>query len=875
MHLRLVAGRGGNGSLIVPDQASGDVSLATGMAQSEIRHVDVAEVGPDLVFITDSAGRIVHVNARWVEYTGADLAALQAQAYESPLGILHPGDLGLTMERWKRALETGETFETQYRLRSAQDGRYRWFLARAVPVRDESGALTNWAGTVTDIDRQIRAGDGSRFLSDAATVLSSSIEADKVLSDFAKSAVRQFSDCCLLVFLDGEICRLGAFAHRDPSFVPSVRPGTDIHPAQDGPILNVVRTKQPYLKSVVTDEDLRARAHDEEDLWELRRLGAHSFVAVPMIVVDRLIGVLCFISSDDSRPFENGDVEVATAAGRQLAVALENIRSFERFRLLARATDQLFSVADSSTKLHRLLGVMAEEVADWAAIYVLGAGRTIRLQDVVHRDPAKAQALAEARGQRVFNLHSEQLFYDTLMNHRSILRPRAGIERLRETLKPYLLPIFAQAVPQSMLTVPLFTSEDVYGALTVYAERRTFGEGDLELMQEIARRVALAFEHDESVERERRLTRTLQEVTLPAQLPNVPGAVVSTVYTPAATSDAQLGGDWYDIFALGKGRFLLSIGDVTGRGLQASAIMGKLRHSINVVAMYESDPARVLDAAETVLNQRYPDAIATTFIALYDVNDGSVVYANAGHPYPLLRMRHGGIEQLVADGLPIGLRRLDAPARARSRKLDDVEMLIFYTDGIVEATRDSTIGEARLQRAVESGALPFVRSSATLIASACLPPQAQDDAAILSVCFPKTTTWWFQADHARAAADARWAFVNQLRREGVDQEDVDIAEIIFGELVANVVRHAPGAIDIALEWSEGSAVLHVTDRGRGFSRTPRRQDDPLKETGRGLWLVEQFGGTIDIEPIEGFGTHVRVALPVRRTEPQERTLTKI
>lgn len=845
------------------------------MAQDERPRVDVAEVAPNLIFIADPAGRFIDVNSRWVEYTGADLPKLQAQERESPMGIVHPDDRGSMTERWRHSLATEEPFETQYRLRSAQDGRYRWFLARATPARDESRKLAYWVGTLTDIDRQIRAGEGSRFLSNAASVLSSSIEPDVVLSEFAQTAVEQFCDCCAVVFRDGDAYRLGAFAHRDPSFVLNVRPGDDVHPELDGPISTVVRTKRPYLKSILSDEDLRATVRGEEPWSALRRLHARSFVAVPMIVVDRLIGVLCFISSDESRIYEDPDVEVATAAGRQLAVALENIRSFERFRLLGRATDQLFSAAGSSTKLRGLLNLIVHEVADWAAIYVLSAGGAIRLQDVVHRDNEKTRMLAEARGQRVFNLDSERLFYDMLVSHRSMVRSQAGIERLRETLKPYLLPVFAQVAPKSMLTVPLFTSDDVYGALTIYSERRTFGDTDLELMQEIARRVALAFEHEESVERERRLTQTLQEVTLPAQLPNVPGAVVSTVYTPAATSDAQLGGDWYDIFDLGKGRFLLSIGDVTGRGLQASAIMGKLRHSINVIAMYEPDPARVLDAAESVVRQRYPDAIATAFVAIYDVKGGSIRYANAGHPYPLLRLRAGGTEELVADGLPIGLRSMDAAARSRSRAVDDVEALVFYTDGVIEATRDAAIGEKRLQRAVQSDALPFVRSSATLIASTCLPLQAHDDAAILVLNFPKTITWWFQTDHARAAADARWAFVNQLHLEGVHPEQVDLAELIFGELVANVVRHAPGAIDIALEWNDGRAILHVTDRGGGFTRKPRPQDDPLRETGRGLWLVEQFGGTIEIERIEGFGTHVQVVLPVRRATSQERTLTKI
>ncbi|MGH7660560.1 MAG: ATP-binding protein, partial [Vulcanimicrobiaceae bacterium] len=82
----------------------------------------------------------------------------------------------------------------------------------------------------------------------------------------------------------------------------------------------------------------------------------------------------------------------------------------------------------------------------------------------------------------------------------------------------------------------------------------------------------------------------------------------------------------------------------------------------------------------------------------------------------------------------------------------------------------------------------------------------------------------------------------------------------------------PGPVDIALEWQGDRAILHVTDRGGGFTRTKHFSEDPLRESGRGLWLVEQFGGAIEVECVEGYGTHVRVALPVRRVEVRARTL---
>ena len=542
--------------------------------------------------------------------------------------------------------------------------------------------------------------------------------------------------------------------------------------------------------------------------------------------------------------------------------ATELLRVVEGFRFVARATDALFAAGTASARLRNVLAAIVDGFADWAAIYVVGTPPAIRLAEIAHRDPEKTAILAEARGQRVFNRESEQVFYAMLSRHRSMLRTGNGLERLRETLQPYVLPLFAQAEPHSMLTVPLYTTETLYGAISVYSTGRDFGSHEQELIEEIGRRVTLAFEHEESVERERRLTQTLQEATLPAQLPRVPGAAVSTVYLPATTSDAQIGGDWYDIFELPNGNFLWSIGDVTGRGLQAAAIMGKLRHSINVIAMYEDDPVRILDAAEKVVQQRYPDALATAFIAIYDPGSHSLRAANAGHPHPLLRMRDGSLTSLACDGLPIGLRSVVEPSPSCSCGLEDVAAIVFYTDGLVESEREIASGEKRLHDAFAGGAIPFVSEPAKLLATSCLSAEAKDDVAILVVSFP-SHTWGFTADDARVANEARHSFLLHLVDREVDPTWLRPAEAIFGELVANVVRHAPGPIDIALEWIEGYAVLHVIDRGPGFYYRPRARADVLTDFGRGLWLVEKFGGTIEVERIPFYGTHVRVVLPVR------------
>jgi two-component system, cell cycle sensor histidine kinase and response regulator CckA len=120
--------------------------------ESEQRFRRLADAMPQIVFTAEPDGRIGFTNQQWKDYTGgqgdepADLAA-----------PVHPDDRSMLRERWERARASGEEFGAEYRLKRAADGVYRWFLTRALPVRDERGRIAQWYGTSTDIDDQKRA----------------------------------------------------------------------------------------------------------------------------------------------------------------------------------------------------------------------------------------------------------------------------------------------------------------------------------------------------------------------------------------------------------------------------------------------------------------------------------------------------------------------------------------------------------------------------------------------------------------------------------------------------------------------------------------------------------------------------------------------
>ncbi len=115
---------------------------------SEERFRQIADTMPQMVWVTHPDGGHEYFNRRWYEYTGVPDGSTGGEGWG---GLFHPDDEARVRAQWKENLETGEPYEIEYRLRR-RDGRYCWFLCRALPVRDEEARIVRWFGTCTDID---------------------------------------------------------------------------------------------------------------------------------------------------------------------------------------------------------------------------------------------------------------------------------------------------------------------------------------------------------------------------------------------------------------------------------------------------------------------------------------------------------------------------------------------------------------------------------------------------------------------------------------------------------------------------------------------------------------------------------------------------
>lgn len=534
-------------------------------------------------------------------------------------------------------------------------------------------------------------------------------------------------------------------------------------------------------------------------------------------------------------------------------------RARDALEHVARASDVLFESFDITKNLNGLVRALVPKLADFAFILLTDSDGALRSVASAHRETQRTSALARLRDERLLTPEAEARELRRLREHRPRLIRDFNLAAARAQLWPYLAGTLAPLEPRSSITIPLQARGETFGGLYLFvgAPGRNYDARDLPVVVEIGRRTSIAIENARSYERERRIAETYQRASLPLSLSTLPGMRVDAVFSPGS-EEAEVGGDWYDSTLLPDGSLLVTVGDVMGRGLAAAAIMARISQVINVAAMYERDPSNVLDAADHLVRESFAESMITAFVGIIDPQRNQLRYANAGHRAPLLR-RDGEIAELRSTGLPLGIRN-ESSGGSQSVDMRGAELLVLYTDGLVEDRRDPARCEERLREIVGSDAVLHAHASARFIRDACLPQMRSDDIAILTVRFHDTERWSFAAENARAANDARAAFVRFLRLRCKDETAIGTAEVVFGELVGNVVRHAPGPVDLALEWGRNQPVLHVIDRGAAFERRKSFPLDPLAEGGRGLFLAQQLSDDLRIEHLSGFGNHVAAQL---------------
>jgi steroid delta-isomerase-like uncharacterized protein len=339
----------------------------------------LVETIPALVWRSTPEGDLDYLNRRAVEYLGHTAESLAGGRW---LELVHPDHRDSTLQRWLQSAATGTAYEDEYRLRRA-DGQYRWIRSVGEPFLDTEGRIANWYGVVFDIDDRKRAEDAQArracVRADVNAAFSKPTHLPEILRGCMEAIVRHLDAAFARIWLlnkDESVLELqasaGMYTRLDGSYSRI--------PVGDLKVGWVAREKKPHFTNDVMNDP---RVHDKG--WA-RRNGMVAFAGYPLVVEDRLIGVVALFARN---PLSESILDTLALVADTLAQGIERKRAEEA---LTRARSELAHMARVTT-LSALTASIAHEINQPIAAVTTSAGACLRW---LNRDQPEVQRAREA-----------------------------------------------------------------------------------------------------------------------------------------------------------------------------------------------------------------------------------------------------------------------------------------------------------------------------------------------------------------------------------------------------------------------------------------------------------------------------------------------
>jgi PAS domain S-box-containing protein len=449
--------------------------------------------------------------------------------------------------------------------------------------------------------------------------------------------------------------------------------------------------------------------------------GLHAAVGLPVVGPDGVLGVMEFLTRE-VRAVDPEQIDLLRTLGRQVGQYVARVRAQERLR----ATQEV-SAGIVRAALDCVITMDHEgRVVDFnpAAEDTFG----YRREEAIGRTVAELVIPIEMR-----EAHGAALHRYVKTGEATILNRRLELVAMRADGST--LPVELTVARVGTGTPPLFAGF----VRDISARVRTEAEVTALLEREHDARIRA-----EDAERStRRVADALQRSLLPPHLPAIPGFQLGAAYR-AGSEASVVGGDFYDVFALGPGRWGIAIGDVRGKGPDAASLTALVRYAIRTAAVRETSPGNVLAVVNEALLRDTPEDDFCTAIYASLLVDGSAPtlrLAVGGHPLPLLATGHDDDRRVAPAGRAGTLLGAVANPELHNQDIrllaDDV--LLFYTDGVVDTrTPGGRLGEdglgALLTRCVGLDAGVVARNIAAALAGTEEPDDPpRDDVALLAL----------------------------------------------------------------------------------------------------------------------------------------------
>ena len=393
-------------------------------------------------------------------------------------------------------------------------------------------------------------------------------------------------------------------------------------------------------------------------------------------------------------------------------------------------------------------------------------------------------------------------------------------------------------------------SGDPIGSLSLgWPDRIEFDKDDIATLERVGEAVGYAVMKATVVERERQLAESLQRELLRIESRSLLAAVAQR-YVPA-DHDLLVGGDWFDVIDLANNRVAIAVGDVVGSGVPAAVAMSHLRTALSTALISGQTLHQLQDTLDAVALRSHGGSYTTVGCGILD-GDGHLSYFMAGHPPPIL-VRCNGDATFLWGGRswPLAASSAERTGGVDDIRLDPGDLLIFYTDGLVER-RDTPLDD-RLEELRVIGArtahLPTPVVVDRLI-SELTGLGRHDDVVVLALrvvgTTPTTHTDVFPAQITRLSA-ARRALKNWLDALGIPETTVSDFVIALNEAIANAIEHgssheASCIVTVEAARDVDRLIVCVRDQGR-WNRDSRM--GASEDRGRGIQIMRALCSSVD------------------------------
>ncbi len=389
----------------------------------------------------------------------------------------------------------------------------------------------------------------------------------------------------------------------------------------------------------------------------------------------------------------DGARDLVELVAYRIAMAVETrwLRAVDQHRrawmaYLAEASELLGQSLDVELAVAVVPQVVVPRLGRWCAVYLADPAQGLTLAALTHTDenelPELRAALDPARGELRAALHQ--------VAGRGQM---AGVE-----IGPLHI-----AAPTDGLAVPMRTRGALIGALLVgRPDGRPHSPEDVVLISDIARRAALAVQNAQSAAAQVSVSQALQQALLPRALPTAPGLDLAAEYLPASRG-SDVGGDFYDVLTVDPGRWLVSIGDVCGKGARAAARTGLVRDVLRVLVRGGRGLAETVELLNEVMMEAADPlqycTLAAALVSRPSAGEAAGLHVElllAGHERPVLVHADGKAEHVGAFGTAVGLMPR-VMVEVTTHHVAPGDVLLLHTDGVTERRRgDEQFGPERL-----------------------------------------------------------------------------------------------------------------------------------------------------------------------------------